>query len=187
MYFVLKKMQNLRKGYRMNTQLKSTSRIIKNILTAFLIATMVYGSLPAMPAHASTFQVNSSLDTADISLDGVCDVTADDSVDVCTLRAAIMEANQVDDTDMISAAVIATSQEPKYAVLERLLGKLLEAILGGLAGFAAGRPMVLSICEWGDNRPWEWGAEVGHLCLKSRHHGRIARHTRRARRQHPWF
>ena len=120
MYFVLKKMQNLRKGYRMNTQLKSTSRIIKNILTAFLIATMVYGSLPAMPAHASTFQVNSSLDTADISLDGVCDVTADDSVDVCTLRAAIMEANQVDDTDMISAAVIATSQEPKYAVLERL-------------------------------------------------------------------
>ncbi len=28
---------------------------------------------------------------------------------------------------------------------------------------AAGRPIVLSICEWGDNRPWEWGKEVGHL------------------------
>ncbi|MFL6118245.1 glycoside hydrolase family 27 protein, partial [Actinophytocola sp.] len=26
-----------------------------------------------------------------------------------------------------------------------------------------GRPIVLSICEWGQNRPWEWGADVGHL------------------------
>jgi alpha-galactosidase len=23
--------------------------------------------------------------------------------------------------------------------------------------YAAGRPMVLSICEWGDNQPWIWG------------------------------
>ncbi len=28
---------------------------------------------------------------------------------------------------------------------------------------AAGRPMVLSICEWGENDPWLWGREVGHL------------------------
>jgi alpha-galactosidase len=28
---------------------------------------------------------------------------------------------------------------------------------------AAGRPIVLSICEWGDNQPWEWGKDVGHL------------------------
>ena len=28
---------------------------------------------------------------------------------------------------------------------------------------AAGRPIVLSICEWGDNKPWEWGREMGHL------------------------
>jgi alpha-galactosidase len=27
---------------------------------------------------------------------------------------------------------------------------------------AAGRPMLLSICEWGDNKPWEWAPEVGH-------------------------
>lgn len=27
----------------------------------------------------------------------------------------------------------------------------------------AGRPTVLSICEWGDNDPWLWGAEMGHL------------------------
>ena len=28
---------------------------------------------------------------------------------------------------------------------------------------AAGRPIVFSICEWGDNRPWEWAPEIGHL------------------------
>ena len=28
---------------------------------------------------------------------------------------------------------------------------------------ATGRPMVHSICEWGFNKPWEWGAEAGHL------------------------
>ena len=27
----------------------------------------------------------------------------------------------------------------------------------------AGRPMVLSICEWGTNKPWEWGAGAGHM------------------------
>ena len=26
---------------------------------------------------------------------------------------------------------------------------------------AAGRPIVLSICEWGSHQPWLWGAEVG--------------------------
>jgi len=29
--------------------------------------------------------------------------------------------------------------------------------------YEAGRPMVFSICEWGQNKPWEWGKEVGHL------------------------
>lgn len=28
---------------------------------------------------------------------------------------------------------------------------------------AAGRPVVLSICEWGQNKPWEWAQDVGHL------------------------
>ena len=27
----------------------------------------------------------------------------------------------------------------------------------------AGRPIVLSICEWGENKPWEWGKGIGHL------------------------
>lgn len=29
--------------------------------------------------------------------------------------------------------------------------------------YAAKRPIVFSLCEWGDNDPWKWGAEVGHL------------------------
>lgn len=29
--------------------------------------------------------------------------------------------------------------------------------------YKTGRPIVLSICEWGDNKPWEWGKPIGHL------------------------
>lgn len=29
--------------------------------------------------------------------------------------------------------------------------------------YAAKRPVVFSLCEWGDNNPWLWGKEVGHL------------------------
>ncbi|MGW6793470.1 NPCBM/NEW2 domain-containing protein [Streptomyces chartreusis] len=28
---------------------------------------------------------------------------------------------------------------------------------------ATGRPIVYSICEWGENKPWEWAADVGQL------------------------
>jgi len=28
---------------------------------------------------------------------------------------------------------------------------------------ATGKPIVLSICEWGDNKPWLWGKDIGHL------------------------
>jgi alpha-galactosidase len=28
--------------------------------------------------------------------------------------------------------------------------------------YAAGRPIVFSICEWGDNQPWLWGKDIGH-------------------------
>ncbi len=27
----------------------------------------------------------------------------------------------------------------------------------------AGRPVVFSICEWGQNEPWKWGKDIGHL------------------------
>lgn len=29
--------------------------------------------------------------------------------------------------------------------------------------YAAGRPVVFSLCEWGSNKPWEWAKEIGHL------------------------
>jgi len=28
---------------------------------------------------------------------------------------------------------------------------------------STGRPIVLSICEWGQNKPWEWAKNIGHL------------------------
>ncbi|MFF7882509.1 NPCBM/NEW2 domain-containing protein [Streptomyces sp. NPDC020794] len=28
---------------------------------------------------------------------------------------------------------------------------------------ATGRPIVYSLCEWGENKPWEWASDVGHL------------------------
>ncbi|MFJ4856351.1 NPCBM/NEW2 domain-containing protein [Streptomyces sp. NPDC088730] len=28
---------------------------------------------------------------------------------------------------------------------------------------ATGRPIVYSICEWGENKPWEWAADLGNL------------------------
>ena len=27
----------------------------------------------------------------------------------------------------------------------------------------AGRPIIFSLCEWGQNKPWEWAKETGHL------------------------
>lgn len=29
--------------------------------------------------------------------------------------------------------------------------------------YAAGRPIVFSMCEWGQNKPWTWAADVAHL------------------------
>lgn len=29
--------------------------------------------------------------------------------------------------------------------------------------YAAGRPIVFSICDWGYSKPWEWAGKVGHL------------------------
>ena len=43
------------------------------------------------------------------------------------------------------------------------LGARTQYLKWSAAFLAAGRPMVLSICEWGRHRPWEWAGEVGHL------------------------
>lgn len=29
--------------------------------------------------------------------------------------------------------------------------------------YAAGRPVVFSLCEWGSSKPWEWAKNIGHL------------------------
>ncbi|HVN47513.1 MAG TPA: glycoside hydrolase family 27 protein [Bacteroidota bacterium] len=29
--------------------------------------------------------------------------------------------------------------------------------------YAAGRPIVFSLCEWGNNKPWSWAKDIGHL------------------------
>lgn len=29
--------------------------------------------------------------------------------------------------------------------------------------WAAGRPILFSMCEWGSSKPWEWAAETGHM------------------------
>jgi len=29
--------------------------------------------------------------------------------------------------------------------------------------FSAGRPILFSMCEWGNSKPWMWAAEVGHM------------------------
>ncbi|MBN1781641.1 glycoside hydrolase family 27 protein [bacterium] len=29
--------------------------------------------------------------------------------------------------------------------------------------FAAGRPIIFSLCEWGNNQPWLWAGDIGHL------------------------
>jgi len=33
----------------------------------------------------------------------------------------------------------------------------------GDALYAAGRPVVYSLCEWGNNKPWEWAKDIAHL------------------------
>lgn len=29
--------------------------------------------------------------------------------------------------------------------------------------YKAGRPILFSMCEWGDNQPWEWAEDIGHM------------------------
>jgi CSLREA domain-containing protein len=62
-------------------------------------ALVVLGGVTPRPAHAAfTFTVNSTADTADANLDGICD----DGAGNCTLRAAIQEANYGGGADTIN-------------------------------------------------------------------------------------
>jgi CSLREA domain-containing protein len=66
---------------------------------------LLFGLLAAGPAHAKTFTVNGTTDEADWSLsDGVCDVDAEleSGAPLCTLRAAIQQANATPEADAIN-------------------------------------------------------------------------------------
>jgi CSLREA domain-containing protein len=70
----------------------SRARTIALWLLALLVAASLGVLLGANPAHAKTFTVTSTSDGADVALNGICDASPKIS-EVCTLRAAIEEAN----------------------------------------------------------------------------------------------
>ena len=86
----------------MNTQHKSTTKLLKILFTALMLVTLVYSSLPAAPVYATAFVVNEAGDDPDPVLDGLCDINPVTPTLDCTLRAALMEANVVDDLDVIT-------------------------------------------------------------------------------------
>src|SRR5688572_24130826 len=53
------------------------------------------------PVHAATFTVNSTADLADTTINGVCSASGG----VCTLRAAIQEANATTTQDTINFSI----------------------------------------------------------------------------------
>jgi CSLREA domain-containing protein len=82
-------------GWSRKTLLGACLMVVATLLAACIMA--------AQPAHASTtFTVNSTADNGDVAaLDGICDVTR--QLDgVCTLRAAIEQANATVGADTIN-------------------------------------------------------------------------------------
>lgn len=88
----------------MTTQLNSTKKLTKILLVALMLSSLVYSILPAAPVYAATYVVNDISDPApgSVTVDGTCDINPGVVGDQCTLREAIMEANQVNDTDQIT-------------------------------------------------------------------------------------
>lgn len=69
------------------------ARTVAFWLLGVLVAVSIGVLVGAKPAHAKTFTVTSTSDAADIGLNGICDADPRFTVQVCTLRAAIEEAN----------------------------------------------------------------------------------------------
>ncbi len=106
----------------MNAQLKNIARFLKILTLALMVSILLIGSMPIKVAHASTFKVNDLTDVPDPNLDGTCDISPGDGVDNCTLRAAIMEANRVDDQDVITFNVSMTLHiDPAEGALPAIL------------------------------------------------------------------
>ena len=82
----------------MNTHMKTYMSFFRTFMAALIVASLLYAAVPVRVAHAATFEVNNSGDNGDDDpLDGVCD----DGFGACTLRAAIEQANYVNDADLI--------------------------------------------------------------------------------------
>ena len=76
---------------------------------AILAAVLVLAFAGALPATAATFTVNSTVDAPDADLgDGICA----DASGMCTLRAAIMQANALGGTNVIDLSQIADPNNP---------------------------------------------------------------------------
>ncbi len=86
----------------------------KALASAALVAALISGLAAAPSADASTtFTVNSSGDGADTNVggaafDGVCRANGAGSTDLCTLRAAIQEANATPGADAINFGIFGT-------------------------------------------------------------------------------
>ncbi len=82
--------------------MKSRFNSIFNIFTLVaLLASLLSGAVSVTPAYAAGFTVNSNADVVDANPgDGVCEITT--SSGVCTLRAAIQEANVNSGDDIIN-------------------------------------------------------------------------------------
>jgi len=89
---------------------KARAALATVLVAATLVLPPLAAGLLAPPAHAAsnTFTVNSASDFADVKVgDGVCD--ADFATgNLCTLRAAIQEANATTDQDTISFGISGT-------------------------------------------------------------------------------
>jgi parallel beta-helix repeat protein len=86
------------KGYLMNNHVNPPKKYLRVFTVALLIVSLMLAVSPVQVAHAATFVVNDTGDGGDSSLlDGVCN----DGAGHCTLRAAIEQANYVNDTDLI--------------------------------------------------------------------------------------
>ena len=88
----------------MNSRMKTTARYLRICAAALLLASVLTFSQSIPIAHAATFTVNDFRDIADdVVGDGFCKTPAADGA-LCTLRAALQEANFSNSPDIIRFA-----------------------------------------------------------------------------------
>src|SRR4051812_26874335 len=68
---------------------------LRSVLVSVLVIMLFFGGMLRVPvAHAATFNVNTTGDGNDFdTMDGVCNINPPGPPAVCTLRAAVQQAN----------------------------------------------------------------------------------------------